>query len=91
LVFYYVMIFINSLYLSPPRPPRPVTGQGFPNRVECGMAAGGNDKVPLIQNGLSYERGEWPWLVAVYKRNDGSLTFKCGGTLISDRHVVTGT
>lgn len=36
--------------------------------------------------------GAWPWITAVivYFNNDPKLSlFLCGGTLISDRHVVT--
>ncbi|XP_064292732.1 LOW QUALITY PROTEIN: serine protease gd-like [Plodia interpunctella] len=70
---------------TPPRlPTNPVSTQ-----EECGVVAGGNERLPLIFNGQSYSRGDWPWLVALYKRKDGSLTFICSGTLISDRHVVT--
>lgn len=54
------------------------------------MVSGGNERVPLIYNGQGYARGDWPWLVAIYKRKDGSLSFACSGTLVSDRHVVTG-
>ncbi|KAL4703504.1 hypothetical protein ACJJTC_018088 [Scirpophaga incertulas] len=74
----------------PPAPPatsRPPATE-FPSRVECGIVAG-NEKVPLVQNGQHFERGEWPWLVAVYKRTAGGLSFKCGGTLVSDKHIVT--
>ncbi|KAJ8712725.1 hypothetical protein PYW08_008029 [Mythimna loreyi] len=55
---------------------------------ECGVTAGGN-KFPLIYNGKFYERGEIPWLVAIYRVVEKSLQYICGGTLVSDRHVVT--
>ncbi|XP_063388869.1 serine protease gd-like [Cydia fagiglandana] len=66
----------------------------MPSRIpsfssECGVVAGGNEHVPLIFHGTDYTRGDWPWLVAIYKRKDGSLTFACSGTLVSDRHVVS--
>ncbi|XP_073948148.1 serine protease gd-like isoform X2 [Choristoneura fumiferana] len=76
----------------PPIPPRPSTPTHLlssPSNFECGMVSGGNEQVPLIYNGQSYARGDWPWLVAIYKRKDGSLSFVCSGTLVSDRHVVT--
>ncbi|XP_060806597.1 CLIP domain-containing serine protease B9 isoform X4 [Amyelois transitella] len=71
----------------PPRLPSAI--DSIPTQVECGVVAGGNERLPLIYNGQSYSRGDWPWLVALYKRKDGSLTFICSGTLISDRHVVS--
>uniref|UniRef100_A0A2A4IWA2 Peptidase S1 domain-containing protein n=1 Tax=Heliothis virescens TaxID=7102 RepID=A0A2A4IWA2_HELVI len=55
----------------------------------CGEVAGGNERVPLIYNGRSYSRGDIPWLVAVYKSEAATLRFICGGTLVSDRHVLT--
>lgn len=58
--------------------------------IECGVISGGNEQQPLIYSGQNYNRGEWPWLVAIYKRKDGSLHFICSGTLVSARHVVTG-
>ncbi|XP_061722892.1 serine protease gd-like [Cydia pomonella] len=77
-----------------PPPPRPQTYPSMPPRnpsfsSECGVVAGGNEHVPLIYHGTGYTRGDWPWLVAIYKRKDGSLTFACSGTLVSDRHVVS--
>lgn len=44
----------------------------------------------LIFHGDSYERGEWPWLVAIYKKKEDTVGFVCAGTLVSDRHVITG-
>lgn len=64
--------------------------QSAPTPVECGVIAGGNEKVPLIFNGQSYSRGDWPWLVALYRNKEGSLTFICAGTLVSERHVISG-
>ncbi|KAM3964050.1 serine protease gd [Aphomia sociella] len=81
---------------TPPPPPTPTFAAVPPRlptrpstQVECGMIAGGNERLPLIYNGQSYSRGDWPWLVAIYRRKDGSLTFICSGTLVSDRHVVS--
>ncbi|XP_069357189.1 serine protease gd-like [Maniola hyperantus] len=45
--------------------------------------------VPLIVKGETFERGEWPWLVAIFKRKFSSLSYICAGTLVSDRHVIT--
>ncbi|KAI5633125.1 trypsin domain-containing protein [Phthorimaea operculella] len=89
--------YYPEVITQPPPPPRPVQTpppyqppqpQQQPSFSECGIVSGGNE-VPLIYNGQSFNRGDWPWLVAIYKRKDGSLTFICSGTLVSDRHVVT--
>lgn len=76
-------------YIS--RPPRSPVKYGTSNILECGIN-GSNEQfaVPLVYNGYSYDKGEWPWLVAIYKTKFTSLSYVCAGTLISDRHVVTG-
>ncbi|KAJ2940195.1 hypothetical protein O0L34_g11761 [Tuta absoluta] len=91
--------YYPEVITQPPTPPRPAQTpppfrppqpqpQPQPSFSECGIVSGGNE-MPLIYNGQSFNRGDWPWLVAIYKRKDGSLTFICSGTLVSDRHVVT--
>ncbi|KAJ0173201.1 hypothetical protein K1T71_011377 [Dendrolimus kikuchii] len=45
--------------------------------------------VPLILRGESYPRGDWPWLVAVFKQTRFNLLLQCVATLISKRHVVS--
>lgn len=33
----------------------------------------------------------WPWMTLVgYKNKLGEVSFKCGGSIISNRHVLTG-
>lgn len=54
--------------------------------IECGTAY--FDR-PLIAYGKPTRRGEWPFLAALFKFNGPE--FFCGGSLISDRHVLTGT
>ncbi|XP_063708974.1 transmembrane protease serine 9-like [Culicoides brevitarsis] len=44
---------------------------------------------PLVVNGSPIVRGEFPWLVALYWKNAKSLEYKCSGTLISDKIVLT--
>jgi secreted trypsin-like serine protease len=45
---------------------------------------------PLIVGGEKTKNGEYPHMAAIGWRSlDGSLEFKCGGSLISDRFVLT--
>nr|XP_021189502.2 serine protease gd isoform X1 [Helicoverpa armigera] len=91
--------FNNNNFYSPDRvsptarPTATSPDQRFSNgqtRIDgCGEVAGGNERVPLIYNGQSYPRGDIPWLVAIYKSEAATLRFICGGTLVSDRHVLT--
>ncbi|KAH8258204.1 hypothetical protein KR038_007678 [Drosophila bunnanda] len=43
---------------------------------------------PLIHNGQEFPRGRYPWLAAVFHKTP-TLTFKCGGSLISASIVIT--
>lgn len=44
----------------------------------------------LVINGAPAERGEFPWLIAYYNFVNGNFNFVCGGSLISEKAVVTG-
>jgi secreted trypsin-like serine protease len=52
---------------------------------ECGRREGFQQS--LILNGNEAARGQFPWNVVLYYGN----SFQCGGILISDRHVLTGS
>uniref|UniRef100_A0A182J2A7 CLIP domain-containing serine protease n=1 Tax=Anopheles atroparvus TaxID=41427 RepID=A0A182J2A7_ANOAO len=57
----------------------PETGCGF-SAVEHNKVVGG---VPASLNG-------WPWMALIgYKNALGEVSFKCGGSLITKRHVLT--
>ena len=47
------------------------------------------DVEPRIVGGTTAEAGDYPWQVAVLKKQGTSLFFICGGTLIADKRVVT--
>lgn len=71
-------------------PPRRPVEYGSSNSLECGVKGSHEQHImPLVYQGSSYDKGEWPWLVAIYKAKFTSLSYVCAGTLISDRHVVT--
>ncbi|KAJ8711115.1 hypothetical protein PYW07_008357 [Mythimna separata] len=55
---------------------------------ECGVGVA-SEILPLVHLGRSYERGEIPWLVAIFRTERQNLRFICAGTLVSDRHVIT--
>ncbi|XP_062557292.1 uncharacterized protein LOC134222163 [Armigeres subalbatus] len=59
--------------------PTPATGCGY-SKVEHNRVVGG---VPAALHG-------WPWMALVgYKDALGEVSFKCGGSLITNRHVLT--
>ncbi|XP_045771149.1 serine protease gd-like isoform X1 [Maniola jurtina] len=79
---------------SPPEPvPSPPSDRiGSSSSAECGINFRNDPNapiVPLIVKGETFERGEWPWLVAIFKRKFSSLSYICAGTLVSERHVIT--
>uniref|UniRef100_A0A1L8DQJ0 Putative trypsin-like serine protease n=2 Tax=Nyssomyia neivai TaxID=330878 RepID=A0A1L8DQJ0_9DIPT len=59
------------------------------NTVGCGKVDLTNIYVPLVLEGQTIERGQWPWLVSVYSYSNLRLGFRCGATLISNKLVVT--
>ncbi|KAH8388323.1 hypothetical protein KR093_003859 [Drosophila rubida] len=44
---------------------------------------------PFIQRGKEFPRGQYPWLTAVFHKENFALAFKCGGSLISATLVIT--
>jgi hypothetical protein len=78
--------------ITTPKPQAIAVSSNPPQRYStneiCGMRQV-EIAAPLIVNGDTTERGEWPWLTAVYQRKTGALEFICGSSLISDRLVVT--
>lgn len=53
----------------------------------CGRS---DQSAGLIIGGSPVSRGKWPWIVALFKTTANESKFFCGGTLISNKHVVTG-
>lgn len=55
--------------------------------VQCGVKQ--MKQRGFLLNGESTQPGDWPWHAAIYLRNK-NLKYICGGTLISDRVILTG-
>lgn len=54
----------------------------------CGIS-----KVPhnRVVGGVPAKKGGWPWMTLIgYKNSLGEISFKCGGSIITKRHVLTG-
>jgi len=68
---------------------RPLINYGKYFSVECGLKASGNGQF-LVVNGAPFSAGLWPWMSAIFHTSQTGLDFKCGGTLISKFHVITG-
>uniref|UniRef100_A0A182R569 Peptidase S1 domain-containing protein n=1 Tax=Anopheles funestus TaxID=62324 RepID=A0A182R569_ANOFN len=47
------------------------------------------NKMPLIVNGVRSVAGEWPWHAAIFVVSKRSRDYLCGGTLISQRYILT--
>ncbi|XP_041784042.1 transmembrane protease serine 9-like [Anopheles merus] len=45
--------------------------------------------MPLIVNGVRSVAGEWPWHAAVFAVSKRSREYRCGGTLVSQRYILT--
>jgi secreted trypsin-like serine protease len=59
-----------------------VASKGF--HSQCGKQM---FSAPLIFNGEKSQPGQWPWHVALLKETNN---YFCGGTIISNLHVLTG-
>lgn len=57
--------------------------QGF----RCGIK---NYTRSLIVKGSITQRGEWPFLTALHEVEREKFSFFCGGSLITEQHVLTG-
>lgn len=60
------------------------------NKQPFGNICGRLGSVSLVANGQDVLPGMYPWLVAIYETKAEGLVFNCGGTLISNRHVISG-
>lgn len=48
-------------------------------------------KTPIaIIGGKEASKGKYPWQVALYRTANKTASFICGGTLLSERIIVTG-
>lgn len=58
------------------------------NDLACGrVAERSND---LMRFGLNSNPGDFPWAVAIYQNGAGqSHKYKCGGSIITTKHVLT--
>lgn len=63
-----------------------------PQRAQCGrrQAQGINGRIknPVYVDGDS-EFGEYPWQVAILKKDPNESVYVCGGTLIDSVHIIT--
>merc|ERR550532_403562 len=48
-----------------------------------------NSVLPYIRNGTCSPYGAFPWTVQIQIRDNGRYNHQCGGSLISDTHVLT--
>ena len=83
----------------PPPPPAPVTqappapapssgpAELLTPETGCGYSTVQHNRVV---GGVPAELNGWPWMALVgYKNTLGEVSFKCGGSLITKRHVLT--
>ncbi|KAG5330456.1 GD protease, partial [Acromyrmex heyeri] len=60
------------------------------NNDECGISSRIESTINvLIFNGQKTSPDQWPWLVALFIARNDEYKFQCGGTILSNRHVLT--
>ncbi|XP_023310719.1 limulus clotting factor C-like isoform X1 [Anoplophora glabripennis] len=67
--------------------PTSSSGQIGSKLSSCGTVA--TSPAALISYGQETWPGQWPWHAALYLSRGIQLRYICGGTLISERHIVT--
>lgn len=79
--------------VSKPPPPKPTLGgtenvNTIPTPEDgCGIS---NNTFKKIVGGEPAKLGAWPWIALIgYRDSFGTNSFKCGGALITQRHVLT--
>lgn len=77
--------------VTTPTPPTFVNSDEVPRRLPtvaegCGYTLVANKK---IVGGVVSKKGAWPWIALLGYDDASSSPFKCGGTLITARHVLT--
>ncbi|CAH0558766.1 unnamed protein product [Brassicogethes aeneus] len=60
--------------------------EDFDANEECGISVNGNER---ITGGKSTELGEYPWMAVLLYEGQNGLINGCGGSLITDRYVLT--
>merc|ERR1719308_510475 len=88
--FIFTALFVGTslgcIFVPPPPPPPPATTTYSPplTNCKCGQA----NTVHKIVGGVATEANEYPWQVGLISSQFSSSPF-CGGTLISDREILT--
>lgn len=54
---------------------------------QCGVPT---QSTSLIIGGSTFQRGTWPWMVALMQKNISPPKLFCGGVLVSKTKVLTG-
>jgi secreted trypsin-like serine protease len=57
------------------------------SQVVCGVPS---QSTSLIIRGNDFQRGTWPWMVALMKKSEASPKLFCGGVLVTSTKVLTG-
>ncbi|GAB0094788.1 venom serine protease Bi-VSP-like [Sergentomyia squamirostris] len=77
----------------PPTSPttRPIQPTGAIHLITPEEGCGFSNKTHnRVVGGVDAELGAWPWMTLLgYKNNLGEIGFKCGGSIITPRHVLT--
>ncbi|XP_077562174.1 proclotting enzyme-like isoform X3 [Haemaphysalis longicornis] len=58
------------------------------NTTGCGLSSVSVSDNRVV-NGRPAAVGAWPWMAAIYRKNEGRAEVGCGGALVSDKHVLT--
>jgi secreted trypsin-like serine protease len=57
------------------------------NSSQCGIPS---QTTSLVIGGSNFQRGSWPWMVALMQKTEATPKLFCGGVLISSTKILTG-
>lgn len=80
--FIFFVILFSGLNASPQN-----QGERATNIERCGNPS---QSTSLVINGNDFQRGTWPWMVALMLKTASAPKLFCGGVLVSSNKVLTG-
>lgn len=85
------LIFVESLTLALTLATNQPVQRHRRQEASCGVPSTQTGlHLSRIFDGESFDKGAWPWMVALLNRKSTPPKFFCAGTLITNKKVVTG-
>lgn len=74
---------VNALTKNPSQ----LRSKRYSNSEPCGTPT---QSTSLVINGNDFQRGNWPWMVAMMEKTTSPPRFFCGSVLVAENKILTG-